>query len=547
LLQRIRKFMNLGPGPSSYTSTIALKVLFATVILTAVVQGQNPVGFWTFNEGSGTTAADSSGNGHTATLVNGVSWVAGQIGEAVSANAAKSQYVNIPSINLSNTNAVTVAFWSKRTYSTSGGHVLLEATSNYNNSTTGFGFFPDDSDCKGIQAALHGNSGYTAMCYKQPTSNVWHHLAVVYDKSKAGASEVTLYIDGAQQTPSGDTFTSDNTNNFGNNSIYLFARGGTSEFDSGAVDDLRLYSTALTAAQVKQIYNSGTCQLTATPSSIAFANTTVGYTLSYPASIVSNCPTTVTITSSQTSGPEYSTSGFLTPFSLSPGQTQNYTAVFAPTAAGTQSGTLTFVSNAAADPQLSVSLNGTGVSPPQGQLSLSPTTLSFGNVTVNSAQSQTATITNTGAASTTVSAVSVAGTGFSLGSVTTPFTIASQQTAPLTLVFSPTTSGSASGTLTISSNAQNGNLTIPLNGTGVATKSVALSWNATGSQLAGFNVYRSTVSGGPYGKINGTLVAPATYTDPTVLSGTTYYYAVTEVGTNGMESAYSNQAAATVQ
>jgi hypothetical protein len=189
---------------------------------------------------------------------------------------------------------------------------------------------------------------------------------------------------------------------------------------------------------------------------------------------------------------------------------------------------------------LTVSLTGIGVASTQGTLSSSPTALSFGNVTINSTQSQTPTITNTGAASVTVSTVGITGTGFSLGGVTTPFTLGVNRSAQLTVGFTPTANGSASGTLTISSNASNGTLGVPLTGTGV-THYVALSWSDASTQIAGYNVYRSTVSGGPYTQINGALDGTTSYTDSTVASGTTYYYTVTAVGTNGAESAYSNQ------
>ncbi len=231
-------------------------VILAITLWVAASQAQTPVGYWTFDEGSGIQAADSSGNGHAATLVSGVSWVPGEIGSAVSANAATQQYVSIPAINLSNTKAATVAFWSKRTYLTTGGHALFEATSDYTNSTTGFGFFPDDATCGGIQAALRGDVGYTANCYSQPSSGVWHHLAVVFDKSQTGGNQVRFYVDGILQTVNWSLNASTNTNNFGNNPIYLFSRGGTNEFNSGAIDDFRIYNSALTDAQIQKIYNS---------------------------------------------------------------------------------------------------------------------------------------------------------------------------------------------------------------------------------------------------------------------------------------------------
>ena len=77
--------------------------------------------------------------------------------------------------------------------------------------------------------------------------------------------------------------------------------------------------------------------------------------------------------------------------------------------------------------------------------------------------------------------------------------------------------------------------------------SVFLSWNPSTSQdVIGYNAYRSTVSGGPYTELNSTLITTTNYTDQTVQSGYTYYYVTTAVNSLGLESAYSNEAAATV-
>src|SRR5208337_2118452 len=230
------------------TYPVCLLVLLAQVLLafaavTTPVQAQSPVGHWTFDDGSGTNATDSSANGHTATLVNGVNWITGRIGNAVSANPVAQQYVIIPAIDLNGASAVTVTLWANRTYSAIGGYVLFEATSNYAGSITGFGFFPDDATCNGIQAALRGNVGYTANCYGQPSSGVWHHLTVVFDKSQTGGDEVKFYVDGVLQTANRNLYASTNTNNFGNNPIYLFSRAGTMGFNSGMVDDLRIYDS----------------------------------------------------------------------------------------------------------------------------------------------------------------------------------------------------------------------------------------------------------------------------------------------------------------
>ncbi len=198
---------------------------------------------------------DSSGSAHTAHLSNGVAWIKEIDGGGISANAADEGSLSIPAIDLHSTGAVTIAFWAKRTYSTAGDDVLFEATRNYENSTTGFVFLPDDDFCHGIQVALRGNEGKTANCYSQPSSGVWHHLAVVLDKGLTGGSEVAFYVDGVLQTPSWSVSASTNTNNFGNDPIYFFSRGGASQFSSGAMNDLRIYSQALTASQIQRIYN----------------------------------------------------------------------------------------------------------------------------------------------------------------------------------------------------------------------------------------------------------------------------------------------------
>src|SRR5271154_312042 len=76
--------------------------------------------------------------------------------------------------------------------------------------------------------------------------------------------------------------------------------------------------------------------------------------------------------------------------------------------------------------------------------------------------------------------------------------------------------------------------------------SVQLTWHASTSSVIGYNVYRSTTSGGPYVKINASLVTSLTYSDTAVVNSTTYYYVTTSVDSAGIESVNSNQAAATI-
>ena len=75
---------------------------------------------------------------------------------------------------------------------------------------------------------------------------------------------------------------------------------------------------------------------------------------------------------------------------------------------------------------------------------------------------------------------------------------------------------------------------------------VSLSWNASTSTVLGYNVYRSTVSGGSYTRLNGSLISGLSYTDSTVQSGQTYYYVATAVNANSSESIFSNQTTANI-
>jgi hypothetical protein len=74
---------------------------------------------------------------------------------------------------------------------------------------------------------------------------------------------------------------------------------------------------------------------------------------------------------------------------------------------------------------------------------------------------------------------------------------------------------------------------------------VVLNWTASVTPSVTYNVYRSTITGGPYSQINLSAVSCCTFTDSSVNSGTTYYYVVRAFdGTS--ESVNSNEAKAVV-
>jgi len=77
--------------------------------------------------------------------------------------------------------------------------------------------------------------------------------------------------------------------------------------------------------------------------------------------------------------------------------------------------------------------------------------------------------------------------------------------------------------------------------------SATLSWVASISpNVAGYNIYRSNVAGGPYQLLTRSLVTATSYEDKSVQAGLVYYYAVNAVDTDGNSSDYSNEVRAVI-
>jgi hypothetical protein len=187
------------------------------------------------------------------------------------------------------------------------------------------------------------------------------------------------------------------------------------------------------------------------------------------------------------------------------------------------------------------------VNPAVLTLGINPTSLSFGNVTTStSSAAQNVIITDTGNSNVAISQINLTGAGYTMTGGSAPVTLTPSQNITLSVQFSPNVTGTVNGNISIVSNATGSPASVSLTGTGVVQHSVALTWNASASAVAGYNVYRGTVSGGPYAKINSTLVTPLSYTDSTVQSGTTYYYVTTAVDSSGTESVFSNQVSAVI-
>jgi hypothetical protein len=285
--------------------------------------------------------------------------------------------------------------------------------------------------------------------------------------------------------------------------------------------------------------------LAGNPSSQSFGNVATGSTKTLSQTLTNSGGSALTISQITPSGSGFSFSGINPPVTLNAGQSYTFNVTFTPTAGGTASGTLAIVSNGS-NPNLSISLSGTGVTP--GQLSVAPSAINFGNVTVGSSLTQSGTLTASGG-SVTVASASINSTEFALSGISLPVTLASGNSASFTVRFTPQASGATLANLTFASNASNAPTVESLSGSGTAPvqHTVALNWNAsTSSNVVGYNIYRGSISGGPYTKTNSALNSTTTATDTTVVSGQTYYYVVTAVDSSANESSYSNEVQAVI-
>jgi len=197
---------------------------------------------------------------------------------------------------------------------------------------------------------------------------------------------------------------------------------------------------------------------------------------------------------------------------------------------------------------ITLSSSPTTVAASPSPLIASVSSLNFGNLGLASSAQRTVTLTNTGSSSVTISGVSVSGAGFTASGSASGLTVSPNQSATVNTTFTPFTIGSYTGSLTILSNAQNSPATVALSGAGVASSahSVALSWIPSSSSVAGYNVYVSSSSAGPYSLLNSSPVPTTSYVDTNVQAGDTYYFRITSVSTSYQESVPTASVQATV-
>jgi beta-glucanase (GH16 family)/uncharacterized membrane protein len=222
--------------PHARRIVVTAALLTFTVARAALAQ-TGPIAAYGFNEGSGTTTADASGNGNTGTI-SGATWnSAGRFGSALSFNGT-TNWVTIPdAASLDLTTGMTIEAWVRPASSSGYRAVLMKER------TAGVSYaFGTDGSGNAIGFLHPAGGSDIGITGTSIPLNTWTHLAATYD----GAT-FRVYVNGVQAVSralTGSIETSSAPLRIGGNAPF-------GQYFSGLIDEVRVYNRALTATAIQ--------------------------------------------------------------------------------------------------------------------------------------------------------------------------------------------------------------------------------------------------------------------------------------------------------
>ncbi|TSC78192.1 MAG: hypothetical protein G01um101429_880 [Parcubacteria group bacterium Gr01-1014_29] len=222
--------------------------------------GASAVGSWSFEEGSGTTARDASGEGNSGTLNGGVTWqTESQCGlelrRCLGFDGATG-YIAIPHSELLQNTNMTVSVWMKASPSQTDAQYLV-VDKEHGWVTPYSGWLMQGNTTGNLQWAIcYYDGSNLCVATESPQSlldNKWHHAAGTYD-----GTMLRLYIDGHLVS----TAAWSGPGTWKNNRDVIIGRswhgtGVPNRYFNGLIDEARIYSETLTAYEIQQMYGEG--------------------------------------------------------------------------------------------------------------------------------------------------------------------------------------------------------------------------------------------------------------------------------------------------
>jgi len=229
---------------SSHNGTVSspLRVTASSTVSSSLTL--EVIGYWNFDEGTGSIAHDISGHGYNGTI-NNAAWTNGKINSALTFDGASS--VVTPNIALGNT--FSVSAWVKPVVVPQRGYARIAET-HYNAGL----YLGTNANGSKYQFIVDAGSGSTSSCgvtygcaVGGTVARKWQLVTGTYDGTTA-----KLYVDAVLVAR--DTFTAPANTNL---PLHVGQYNGGGYGWNGVVDEVRLYNRALTATEVNSIY-SGT-------------------------------------------------------------------------------------------------------------------------------------------------------------------------------------------------------------------------------------------------------------------------------------------------
>ena len=208
---------------------------------------------WPFNDGSGTTAVDASGNGRNGTLEGNPKWVAGKIGGALDFGGDGDRVVDENGASyLNGLDAMTITVWIKsRVISTEAGFIEGEDPDTNDNVCTirydAAGASYGGSNLLKMAVTSSGEQQLESSSNLQTTE--WQHVAMTWSSGDI----IRLYIDGVEDTPSGNASPASGPQS--GVVKFIVGQGGkdTAGGWNGLIDDVRIYNEVLSAERIQGI------------------------------------------------------------------------------------------------------------------------------------------------------------------------------------------------------------------------------------------------------------------------------------------------------
>src|SRR6266850_3026051 len=228
-----------APRGRMRTSPVCLLIFLLAAVRPAFAQGTGPIAAYHFNENSGETATDATGNGHDG-IITGATWTeAGRYGGALIFNGVDNlvTVAEDPALNL--TTAVTVEAWVYPTQQMTGyATVALREVPD----GLSYALYAHDG-APGPAAWIKANGFDVEALGPAPLPmNLWTHLAATYD----GAT-LRLFFNGilaASYSVPGTMSNLGGALRFGGNAVW-------GEYFGGRLDEIRIYDRALSVDEIQ--------------------------------------------------------------------------------------------------------------------------------------------------------------------------------------------------------------------------------------------------------------------------------------------------------